>query len=79
MGGCEPGHEWRPERETTSFITYRCADCGSVCVATQPVDELCLDVRSAPSPRRAPARPLRRRAQAPRWVPAAGSVPSPTG
>jgi hypothetical protein len=72
MGGCEPGHEWRPESETVSFIRFRCADCGSVCVAPKPVDQLCLEVRRTSRPRRTPAAP-RRRAEAPRWATSAAS------
>ena len=67
MGACEPGHEWRPERETASFVRFRCSACRSVCVAPKPVDGLCLDVRRAPSPRREPAAP-RRDAATPRWM-----------
>ena len=44
MDCCEPGHEWRPERESASYVRYRCADCGSVCVAPKPVEEQVLVV-----------------------------------
>jgi hypothetical protein len=67
MGGCEPGHDWRPEQETANFVRFRCADCDSVCVAPRPVNELCLDVRRTTSPRRVPS-PPRRRAETPRWA-----------
>jgi hypothetical protein len=79
MGGCEPGHEWRPERETPSLVRYRCADCGSVCVAPKPVDQLGLDVRWAPTPRQAPAAAPGRPTEAPRWASVAHSASSPAG
>ena len=75
MGGCEPGHQWRPERETASFVSFRCADCGSVCVAPKPVDQLCLDVRRTPEPPLVPVAP-RRRTETPRWASAAPSTSS---
>lgn len=55
MGACEPGHEWRPEHESTNYVRYLCARCGSVCVAPRPVEELSLVVWGAPIPRRAPS------------------------
>jgi hypothetical protein len=75
MVGCEPGHEWRPERETASFVRFRCADCDSVCVAPKPADQHCLDVHRAPRPRRTATAP-RRRAEAPRWASAAAPAPT---
>ena len=75
MRGCEPGHEWQPERETASFVSFRCTDCGSVCVAPKPADQHCLDVRRVPSPRRAPTA-RRRRSEAPRWASVVTSSPT---
>lgn len=76
MDGCEPGHEWRAEREMVNFVRFRCGTCGSVCVAPKPVDQLGLDVRRAPAPRRAPTGP-RSRVEVPRWASVATSS-SPT-
>jgi hypothetical protein len=78
MGGCEPGHEWRPERETGSFVSFRCAGCGSVCVAPKPLDGLGLEVRRPARPRRAPTAP-RRRPDVPSWAPVATSSSSTAG
>jgi hypothetical protein len=39
VGGCDPGHDWRLERESKSYVKYRCSVCGSVCVAPKPVPE----------------------------------------
>ena len=80
MGGCEPGHEWRPVRETASFVSFRCSGCSSVCVAPKPADGRGLDVRRAPGPRRATPTAPRRRAVMPRWAAVTiSSPPSPAG
>ncbi len=49
MDGCEPGHDWRAEQESTSYVRYRCGDCGSVCVAPKPVEERALVVPTTAS------------------------------
>jgi hypothetical protein len=36
MDTCEPGHDWQLDAESRSYVKYRCADCGSVCVAPKP-------------------------------------------
>ncbi len=74
MGGCEAGHEWRPDRESTTHVRYRCADCGSVCAAPEPVDERALVVSRERRARPEPATAPRRRGEAPPWA----SVGSPT-
>ncbi len=77
MDGCEPGHDWRAERESASYIRYRCGDCGSVCVAPKPVEERTLVVPSAMSARAAPdSEPAP--VEAPSWASAA-SATSPVG
>lgn len=37
MTECEPGHDWKLEAESTSWVKYRCAECGSRCAAPKPV------------------------------------------
>jgi hypothetical protein len=77
MGGCESGHEWRPEREHTSYVLYRCEGCDSICVAPTPVEELPLDVRSTPSPRPTADAEARRAMEAPFWASAWSWTSSP--
>ena len=64
MGRCDPGHEWRPERETVNFLSFRCTNCGSVCVAPKSVDSVRLDRRRPASHQTPTAGP--RRADVPR-------------
>ncbi|HEX2192181.1 MAG TPA: hypothetical protein VHH09_03230 [Acidimicrobiales bacterium] len=79
MDGCEAGHEWRPDRESTTYVRYCCATCDAVCAAPEPVDErslvLSTERRARPEPDTAPRGPE----AAPPWASVGSRIYPPAG